>query len=491
MNSEKYCKTGTMQKCRLSLPLVFYFAMILMAVVTFFGCERPEQVAREQTPLDVYVDTTDTHFEYEMVHQSQQDGYTFYVLRMVSQKWLSQELVEDPVWWHWVSVVVPETVEHDTAFIWIDGGSRNSDMPDEPDEMLVQAANLSNSVTVSIHNIPNQPVHFAGDSLDGRYEDALIAYGWREFMEQGATDEDAVWLARLPMTRAVTAAMDAVSEFTSDQESLTVTNWVVAGASKRGWTTWTTAAVDDRVVAMIPVVIDLLNLEESFMHHWRNYGFWAPAVDDYVEEGIMQWMGSQEFHRLMEITEPYSYIQRYTLPKLLINAAGDQFFQPDSWQFYWSDLIGDKYLRYVPNTGHSLDGTDAISTMIAFYDAILDGDGLPAYTWSIDENTITVESPPEYPLEEVKLWYAVNTETEARDFRVDVLGKVWQDSTLSLNESGRYSVELAAPAEGWKGYFVEMTYEYALPLKLTTGVTILPHEYPYEPYEPATPMGTR
>ena len=38
------------------------------------------------------------------------------------------------------------------------------------------------------------------------------------------------------------------------------------------------------------------------------------------------------------------------MPKFMLNASGDQFFLPDSSQFYFDDLRGEKHLRYVPNT---------------------------------------------------------------------------------------------------------------------------------------------
>lgn len=52
--------------------------------------------------------------------------------------------------------------------------------------------------------------------------------------------------------KAVVKAMDAVQEFTATLGSpvTPVARYVVAGASKRGWTTWLTAAVDPRVVAI-------------------------------------------------------------------------------------------------------------------------------------------------------------------------------------------------------------------------------------------------
>ena len=53
----------------------------------------------------------------------------------------------------------------------------------------------------------------------------------------------------------------------------------VAGASKRGWTTWLVGAVDyQRVVAIIPIVLDAINFVAVEKHQWRSYGGWASAL---------------------------------------------------------------------------------------------------------------------------------------------------------------------------------------------------------------------
>ena len=89
------------------------------------------------------------------------------------------------------------------------------------------------------------------------------------------------------------------------------------------------------------------------------YGFYSPAVKDYEDLGIMKWTGTPEYDALMKIEEPYEYRDRLTMPKFIVNAAGDQYFLPDSSRFYFDDLKGEKYIRYVQNTDHSLQNSDA------------------------------------------------------------------------------------------------------------------------------------
>ena len=169
---------------------------------------------------------------------------------------------------------------------------------------------------------------------------------------------------------------------------------------------------------------------------------------------------------------------------MLINASGDQFFQPDSWKFYWDDLIGEKHIRYVPNTGHSLKDSDAIQTLISFYQYVLSENERPRFNWKVDPSAIRITTDPDLPPAEIKLWQARSNETP-RDFRIDVIGKAWTDSTLTIRSDGIYDIDLAAPDEGWNAYFVELTYhqEGKLPLKLTSGITILPDEYPFDAFE--------
>lgn len=473
-------------------PTCLVWGLSLVLLLTAASCATTDTTgttARQvlaPTALDTYVHEPDDAFSYELESTIAGEGVTMYVLDMTSQTWRDPGEVDRTRWEHWVSIYVPETVRHDTALLYI-GGGKNGDPP--PSEMAPQFARIAGhtaSIVVHLGMVPNQPLVFAGDG-ERRSEDAMIAYTWDKFLHTG--DEN--WPARLPMTKSAVRAMDAAQAFCATEEagSHTINDFVVAGGSKRGWTTWTTAAVDRRVIAIVPIVIDMLNVEASFAHHWEVYGFWAPAVGDYEEMGLMDWMGTPEYEALLELVEPYSYVERYTMPKFIMNSGGDQFFLPDSSQFYWDDLIGDKYLRYVPNTGHGLDGSDAILTLMAFHHSIITGTPLPDYQWKIEDGKTLAVTTTGDPIE-VRYWSATNPET--RDFRVDEVGQIWESNVLEPGADGRYIATLKTPEQGWTAQMVELTFAGpgGMPLKYTTAVHVLPERTPFEYTPPAdTPKG--
>lgn len=68
------------------------------------------------------------------------------------------------------------------------------------------------------------------------------------------------------MVKASLRAMDAITEFTAKNHpelGVQLDYYSVAGASKRGWTTWDVGAVDpNRVKAIVPIVLDAINFVE-------------------------------------------------------------------------------------------------------------------------------------------------------------------------------------------------------------------------------------
>ncbi len=101
---------------------------------------------------------------------------------------------------------------------------------------------------------------------------------------------DPTWLPRLPMVKSAVRAMDTVTELLASEQGgkTAVHKYVVAGGSKRGWTTWLTGAVDRRVVALIPIVIDVVNVRACGINHYCSYGFWAQAIGDYTRHRIQE-----------------------------------------------------------------------------------------------------------------------------------------------------------------------------------------------------------
>ena len=433
-----------------------------------------------ETALDRYVRQPDPTYRYEIVNTIPGEGFTTYVVDLTSQTWRAPSEVNRTVWKHWLTIVKPDRVAGTTGFLFITGGSTKDKAPQSANATYIENALATHSVVAELQDVPNEPLRFAGDPRD-LSEDGIIAYTWIKYMKGG----DDSWPLRLPMTKAAVRAMDAITAIMADPKSgaVRVEKYVVSGGSKRGWTTWATAAVDPRVSAVIPVSIDTLNVQKAFEHHYRVYGFYAPAVKDYVESGVMDWAGTPEYAKLLAIEDPYAYRDRFTMPKFMIYAAGDQFFLPDSSRYYFDDLKGEKYLRYIPNTDHGLRGTDAKESSLAFYQAFVTGTPRPQFSWTFEANgdiRVISKTKPEA----VKLWQATNP--DARDFRLMTVGPAYQSSDLQDQGRGTYVAKVRAPQKGWTAYFVELTYPSGgkYPFKFTTAVRVNPDTEPFPAYQP-------
>lgn len=431
-------------------------------------------LAAQETALDRYVRAEDPSYQWKLINTISRPGSTTDVLEVTTQTWLTAAEVDRPEWKHFVLVTRPGEVKHRTAVVFIDGGSNSENAP-TANPLLVSLATEIKAVLVELKTVPNQPLKFTGDTKTSRSEDAIIAWSWKKYLETG----DERWPARLPMTKAVTRTLDAVQAHcaTAQGGNLTISNFIAAGGSKRGWTTWSAAAADPRIVAIVPIVFDALNIAKSFPHHKNVYGTWSTALQDYVDAGMESWFGTESFAKLLEIEDPYLYRERMTLPKFVINASGDEFFLPDSTRFYWNDLPGEKYLRYMPNTPHGI-APDAALDIFAWLDAVLSGRPRPRFYWRLDraagETTLhTLDKPSE-----VRFWHASNE--NARDFRVDTLGpNAWSSERIE-GVNGIYRVKPAAPATGYAAYFLELTFDSGgtFPFRFTTEVVVTPDTLP-------------
>lgn len=439
-----------------------------------------EVAASERTPLDEYMDKPEEVYGWTLVSEIPGEGYTTSVLELTSQTWRTEADVDKPVWKHWLTIVRPDTVTTDTSFLYITGGSADTELPTAAPENIVPVAMATGSIASELRMVPNQPLHYSDSPDVARYEDDSIAYTW---VKHTKTKDDE-WLIRLAMVKSGVMAMNAIQEFsaTEDGGSHDISDFVVSGASKRGWTTWLVGAVDERVSAIIPLVIDALNTNALAKHHYEVLGFFAPALADYVHHGLIPHMeGDPDYQAVLDIEDPYEYFERgrMQLPKYVINAAGDQYFHPDTSQFYWDEMPEEKSLRYVPNADHGLGGSDVLQTMIAFYQMVISDTPRPSYSWSVRDDGAIVVSTPDAPTE-VRLWEAHNP--DARDFRVESLGRAYESTVLTADANGDYVAEIVGPDVGFKASFVELTFDSpsGQPFKVTTGVSITPNTFPFK-----------
>jgi len=457
-------------KTRFALAIPCLMASIHVGAQQDCGGLRPQEVVQchisnvRQAPLEA-----------ELLEEVFEPGYEFRRLQMISQNWAPAPVLEPRRWAHDVELHVPQGASPGKALLVVNNGVRHgpAQTPDYAREVLREVAIKARIAVVMISDVPNQYLTFS-DAENPMREDDAVAHTWAHALG-GAAPELPL---HVPMAAAASRAMD-LAEQELGKRGFTVDRFIITGASKRGWSAWLTALADDRVMAIVPSVIDVADTSAMLDGLRKRYGgHWPAALWPYHQAGVLQQLGTPAFEQLMSMMDPMQYLneegQRLAIPKYLVSASGDDFFAPDPVTDYQQLLPGQTSLRVLPNSDHGGVRQAVVSSLVPAVMRLRDGKPLPSVQVSADGQAgqMTVELS-ERPVA-LKVWTASNSQD--RDFRY-ACGVRYQPETLVPKQ--RFSVQRAAPAVGWQAQFIEA--KFADGFIATSPVSVLPQTYPEHP----------
>jgi PhoPQ-activated pathogenicity-related protein len=459
------------------------------------------------TPLDEYVHSDDGYWSYEYLAQYEYNGVDLYVVNMTSQKYQDESFVSKSIWWHIMGIAIPKNILYpDAGFLFIDGGSNRDDTTAPPRDdigniAIALLANDTGTVGAYIKQVPNQPVVFSNDPTQRvRSEDRIISWTWRTYID--SPNPDPTVILRMPMTKAAKRGLDTVAAVAKEKAPETdINRFVVSGASKRGWTTWSIGCTDRRVIAIIPMVFSLLHMEEAVQNHFQNMnGAWSFAFVPYWGEGLTAEFYTPATDGVWDVEDMHRYRARLDgVPKLLMVASGDEFFLCDDSQSWWDEMPGPKYLKMLPNAEHSMAPhyIRIYETAAAFWSTILENLPLPEVTWTLQETPlggyiIFNTNPPPYNITAFSATTLVN-ETR-RDFRLAALNE--NGETVIHPVAWRQNINIADAGDGrswitsvekvpdrWVGFFFQAIWLGPEPnnyrMYLTSQVNIVPYTWPH------------
>ncbi len=395
--------------------------------------------------LAAYVARPEPQYQWTVDKKESLGTTEVWYLKLTSQVW------QDIPWEHDLVVFRPENAPVEKALILNEGGKAG---PNKAVFGALLASKIKAPVAVVL-GVPKQPLY------NNLYEDDLIAETFIRYLET----EDGSWPLLFPMVKSVVKAMNAVQELGAKEWGGKPEKFIVGGASKRGWTSWLTAAVDPRVMALTPMVIDVLNMQPQLRHQIETFGGPSEQIEPYTKRGLVPMPDTPVARKLWAMVDPWLYRSRYTMPKLILLGNNDRYWTTDALNLYWDDLPGEKYISYTPNAGHDLtertpegkkiDPIRAVNNVAAFIRHQFTGTPLPKLTWKHDDAaegqlrlTITADPAPK----EVRLWVASEKNKDFRESR-------WESRPVEFTPGEPITALLPRPGKGFVAYYADLGYQ--------------------------------
>ncbi len=416
------------------------------------------------TVLSDYVAQPDDNYRWEVREESKIQNCDVLRLHLTSQRWHGID------WRHVLTLVKPNKLDtsREDALLVISGGDWHKEWPENGPatmpvrgeaQLMATVANQFGCVIAILSQVPFQPM------MDGKHEDQLIAASFAEYMET----QDPTWPLLLPMVKSAVRGMDATTAAAKQRWGVSLNQFTVTGASKRGWTTWLTGATDERVTAIAPMVIDMLNMSAQMKLQVASFGGYSEQIEDYTALNLPEVLSTPNGQKLQSIVDPFAYREKLTMPKLLIFGTNDRYWPLDACNLYWDQLLGEKHLLYVPNQGHGIkDYARVIGSISALHRSRHGGQPLPQLDWEFAQadTHVTLDVTAKGGVDTVHGWVA---HAPTRDFR----DAKWEQKACQMSGDGAWRLTVETPKVGFMACFVEFVSDSdAIPAFFSTNVRI-------------------
>lgn len=476
-----------------SMPSIRVLMLALLAaLLVLSGCANTLETSSAQACFNA----NNRNFSevlgcYKKAQQSQPLHYTFKEKQplsgiekrrfdLTSQHWAPLGLVTPSQWKHEVTMYIPTDALPSRALLIANNGINvpaGKDgvkiASDITEEMMLAIAKQTRTITISINDIPNQYLTYTDDGI-ARKEDDSVAHSWKLFL---ADPEQRPFMSvHVPMMESIVKTMDLAQQ---ELQPWQINQFIVTGASKRAWSAWLATIADERITAIVPFVIDILNTKKVLQHTYDAYGGnWPLAFGSYQREGITSRLLTDNFDKLMQIEDPLHYLNsaygaRLAIPKYIVNASSDDFFVPDNAGFYFDQLPGKKSLRVAPNASHYGIKNFVEQSLITVTNRLQQTRALPTITAhrQPDGDVLSLDFS-EAPIA-ITQWTATNPVT--RDFRYPC-GIRYQATDIMPSGPQSATAFIKTPKEGWSATFIEAKFSDRF--VATTPVYVMPNTYP-------------
>lgn len=392
-----------------------------------------------------YVAAPDASYEWREIGAGRIGEVEYTELMLTSQTWRGK------AWKHQLILLRPPKIDpaSSQAFLFVHGGRWKPEYEQgyagklpRAAPMFARLAELNRAPLGVLLQVPHQP-------LFERTEDALIAYTFDRYLDTGEAD----WPLLLPMVKSAARGMDVMQAFALQRWERRIDSFTIAGASKRGWTSWLTAAVDPRVASVAPIVIDMLNLPAQIKLQQETFGGMSEQIADYTAISLPDRLNSDLGRNLLAMVDPYSYRSRLTQPKLIVLGTNDRYWPLNALNVYWHELPEPKHLLYIPNQGHGLTEVKKLmASLSALYRYTASAKPLPNLTWNFDstERSVAVTVQADRKPSDVRIWHANSPTQDFREAR-------WKSQRCRL-ESDQHRCEKSIAPSGYTAVFAEVAF---------------------------------